>query len=87
MVAGECATWVDPRVCGGARPASFCNRSIAGRSPRVRGSLEAQLALDVFYRSIPACAGEPYERLASLPTPWVDPRVCGGANATWHEAI
>ena len=72
---------VDPRVCGGAIGRRVWPRAWAGRSPRVRGSLER---IDVPLRevgSIPACAGEPNRARDAPARARVDPRVCGGAPA------
>ena len=69
---------VYPRVCGGTHPAHHPASDGHGLSPRVRGN-PAGMGFDaVPARSIPACAGEPYEpdndQMANL----VYPRVCGG---------
>ena len=69
---------VYPRVCGGTLPGLNANRLEEGLSPRVRGN-PFDTSLDLgYYRSIPACAGEPDLsdcRIQPLP---VYPRVCGG---------
>ena len=49
-----------------------------GLSPRVRGNLEPPLATGGGYRSIPACAGEPFGYCTEAGAQWVYPRVCGG---------
>ena len=51
-----------------------------GPSPRVRGSLGPQRALEERRGSIPACAGEPRPGARGRGTPRVHPRVCGGAR-------
>ena len=71
---------VDPRVCGGAASACSPARAPAGRSPRVRGSLEAANDELLLRGSIPACAGEPERAPQEQRTKRVDPRVCGGAD-------
>ena len=72
---------VYPRVCGGTGIISYCMTWNRGLSPRVRGNPRIFSAALRFWRSIPACAGEP------RPTWWaarpikVYPRVCGGTDA------
>ena len=70
---------VYPRVCGGAdfiRSVSFSSK---GLSPRVRGSQVHPEHNPTSDGSIPACAGEPYQRRAVRVVRRVYPRVCGGA--------
>ena len=55
----HCWTPVYPRVCGGTDNSSVRVTGCHGLSPRVRGNLHQCRALHSFYRSIPACAGEP----------------------------
>ncbi len=70
---------VDPRVCGGA-PSWPASPSLnAGRSPRLRGSHDADDPEARDGGSIPASAGEPQLRRALCRAAGVDPRVCGGA--------
>ena len=69
---------VYPRVCGGTKGVSMMLAHENGLSPRVRGNL-LEPTLSVFQRrSIPACAGEPYEGAPFLAGRRVYPRVCGG---------
>ena len=75
-----CRCEVYPRVCGGtllpvARPAQP-----PGLSPRVRGNPGRRGSLSDGWRSIPACAGEPYLPAAHLRGLRVYPRVCGGTS-------
>ena len=49
-----------------------------GLSPRVRGNRPRRSRRRVLSRSIPACAGEPFQRNAVLRGQRVYPRVCGG---------
>jgi hypothetical protein len=60
---------VDPRVCGGALGEQLFGGAEAGRSPRVRGSRQAQGCGASGYRSIPAYAGEPTQGSRSIPEP------------------
>ena len=69
---------VYPRVCGGTVPIARKNMQAVGLSPRVRGNLLFGPAHVVFFRSIPACAGEPIEWQIILGLELVYPRVCGG---------
>ena len=73
------ATWVYPRVCGGATRTRLVGWPGPGLSPRVRGSLLTPVEASSSLRSIPACAGEPMRLFGSLGGAWVYPRVCGGA--------
>ncbi len=75
-------TRVDPRVRGGARRTTIPYRSVMGRSPRARGSLDHSGVGVPGAGSIPACAGEPALRFTRLGEPRVDPRVRGGARRT-----
>ena len=72
---------VYPRVCGGTLSARRAAVQAAGLSPRVRGNLVSVKALPVLRRSIPACAGEPFEAGALARVQGVYPRVCGGTAA------
>ncbi len=56
-------------------------RHIGGLSPRVRGNRRPHRASINQRRSIPACAGEPYQSQAPAQWSRVYPRVCGGT--TW----
>ena len=70
---------VYPRVCGGARYRAYLARTPSGLSPRVRGSLFLNRKRFAQARSIPACAGEPQNRVCACRLMSVYPRVCGGA--------
>ncbi len=70
---------VDPRGCGGALTTATPSTVHAGRSPRMRGSLNPQRAHLVQVGSIPADAGEPSSLSATGNVSRVDPRGCGGA--------
>ena len=52
---------VYPRVCGGAGSESAFDSAGSGLSPRVRGSQNGRRVSKQQLRSIPACAGEPWE--------------------------
>ena len=69
---------VYPRVCGGTYQAMRLVRSTIGLSPRVRGNHAACLLVHAKLRSIPACAGEPWQGRYFRRVRWVYPRVCGG---------
>ena len=71
---------VYPRVCGGAKPVASVSAHALGLSPRVRGSLTANLYADYDVGSIPACAGEPLLGALGGLGLRVYPRVCGGAR-------
>ena len=81
------ASRVYPRVCGGTGcpPDSGINR--LGLSPRVRGNLSGTSLGRSSRGSIPACAGEPSLQPASLCSPGVYPRVCGGTSATFSRTF
>ena len=53
-----------------------------GLSPRVRGNLQVRKVNDVYFGSIPACAGEPCRGLGMVRVDQVYPRVCGGTYGT-----
>ena len=72
---------VDPRGCGGASLFVSLPATVAGRSPRVRGSLSGGPAGRPGSGSIPAGAGEPRPHRCAPPGRRVDPRGCGGAAA------
>ena len=74
--------WVYPRVCGGTRPRRRPSSHASGLSPRVRGNLLVWLLLRRSCRSIPACAGEPLDRLSRSMRDLVYPRVCGGTDGS-----
>ena len=72
---------VYPRVCGGTDGLAGVVAAPHGLSPRVRGNLGRLIRRSVGLRSIPACAGEPYDAAGPSSSPWVYPRVCGGTRA------
>ena len=86
--AGNCARCgeVYPRVCGGTRCCARPRGSSDGLSPRVRGNPSAALRTIVWWRSIPACAGEPARFENQDVVPKVYPRVCGGTLRRRSEA-
>ena len=71
---------VYPRVCGGTIPAAMIIESIDGLSPRVRGNQRLPRPQLLSDRSIPACAGEPRQRVIRRLRHAVYPRVCGGTE-------
>ena len=83
---GSVGSRVYPRVCGGTWVQSRPCPPWGGLSPRVRGN-RAILTLGLhLIRSIPACAGEPSQRLLDYPTARVYPRVCGGTSSVGEYA-
>ena len=78
---------VYPRVCGGAAAAPSGGSTLAGLSPRVRGSPGRIPVRDFLPRSIPACAGEPQAARWVEAAAQVYPRVCGGAQRVPHLAV
>ena len=54
---------VYPRVCGGTTVPFVTPSKAVGLSPRVRGNPTNSVGDSLYSRSIPACAGEPLERL------------------------
>ena len=71
---------VYPRGCGEATRCPRCGRWLAGLSPRVRGSLLANVPCVRSSRgSIPAGAGKPPKPGAKSPLVTVYPRGCGEA--------
>ena len=68
---------VHPRVCGEQPPRRLKNASSAGSSPRVRGTVGAEIGQVARCRFIPACAGN---STLGCEVHWatpVHPRVCG----------
>ena len=74
--------WVYPRVCGGTQVVAWLEDQLLGLSPRVRGNPTAHCMPLSFFRSIPACAGEPPAPAPARPARRVYPRVCGGTAIT-----
>ena len=71
---------VYPRVCGGTRPIPNISAGFYGLSPRVRGNRGSDWGTPSFFRSIPACAGEPGATCGRRWPRRVYPRVCGGTR-------
>ena len=69
---------VYPRVCGGTGEGEVGDDARGGLSPRVRGNRGCRPPFLRAYRSIPACAGEPYPLSRRKLYQPVYPRVCGG---------
>ena len=65
-------------MCGGTGLREAGEHGGAGLSPRVRGNPQARWRDLEVHRSIPACAGEPYQRQRLTGFQRVYPRVCGG---------
>ena len=65
-------------MCGGTLPLIQRGYSSLGLSPRVRGNLGYRDRAVGVFRSIPACAGEPYDSRPVVGLGMVYPRVCGG---------
>ena len=68
---------VHPRVCGERLRIQRRNSLAYGSSPRVRGTLEADMMQPIGMRFIPACAGNAWIIAASHTPASVHPRVCG----------
>ena len=80
---GQSSTYshpVYPRVCGGTPLRVLQGRNVRGLSPRVRGNRTIVSPRAERLRSIPACAGEPWESERRMPMCRVYPRVCGGTR-------
>ena len=71
---------VYPRVCGGTRCTGYLLSISLGLSPRVRGNPRILRQRPAYFRSIPACAGEPPLAAVAYQSPQVYPRVCGGTE-------
>ena len=69
---------VYPRVCGGTPRGHKDSCACPGLSPRVRGNPLTFCQAHGSHRSIPACAGEPYNYNRGRAAGQVYPRVCGG---------
>ena len=65
-------------MCGGTRLCQVMLWLSQGLSPRVRGNRPDQRHAGVGGRSIPACAGEPWQPYTAILVSKVYPRVCGG---------
>ena len=74
-------TRVYPRVCGGTSRRARLSRRLMGLSPRVRGNPGVCADCRTAGGSIPACAGEPLQAVASPARSTVYPRVCGGTGS------
>ncbi len=81
-----CDHRVDPRACGAAYGVGSRERHSAGRSPRMRGSLDRRSERVSPDGSIPAHAGQPEGQTIGSRLSRVDPRACGAALATAHAA-
>ena len=68
-------------MCGGSQAANDPTIRERGLSPRVRGKLCIAAGGRFGSRSIPACAGEAYQRTMHIGARPVYPRVCGGSAA------
>ena len=77
-----CSCRVYPRVCGGTGVIGSLYVAALGLSPRVRGNPPQTGSRVTSRGSIPACAGEPWQRSGDRHQYWVYPRVCGGTAAT-----
>ena len=67
-------------MCGGTAPTQEKQTMRSGLSPRVRGNRSAGDAAHEWWRSIPACAGEPVRGSVLKYAGAVYPRVCGGTQ-------
>ena len=71
---------VYPRACGGTVEESGQVGIDLGLSPRLRGNLERRISYGMEQRSIPAPAGEPWQRGRPGDHGRVYPRACGGTG-------
>ena len=69
-----------PRVCGGTDVQRAAAQVSEGLSPRVRGNPVLLLLGCYVWRTIPACAGEPWGHFYTHGRLGDYPRVCGGTN-------
>ena len=76
---------VYPRVCGGTCAGAYRVCGCDGLSPRVRGNPRSAVAVSIYHRSIPACAGEPHGSALASTCSGVYPRVCGGTIPGFHH--
>ena len=76
------SAWVDPRASGEASCNGLQHYSMAGRSPRERGSRDCLRNRAMSSGSIPARAGKPAQSFSHVGSPWVDPRASGEAAPT-----
>ena len=74
--------WVYPRVCGGTVNSYLKDLASYGLSPRVRGNPTPSYHGALAQRSIPACAGEPWDTATTNQAFRVYPRVCGGTSSS-----
>ncbi len=75
---------VHPRVCGEHLQEAKNLWSMAGSSPRVRGTHETITGMSKYARFIPACAGNTQQRRTAHRHAAVHPRVCGEHRRQHH---
>ena len=76
---------VHPRVCGEHGPEHPVVHVVAGSSPRVRGTYLRQCLGNLYFRFIPACAGNIYRRREAASFNTVHPRVCGEHDSIFEQ--
>ena len=76
---------VHPRACGERPYTKLCANSIAGSSPRVRGTHTVAARASSMGRFIPARAGNATSGTRSAGTLPVHPRACGERNTQIHK--
>ena len=86
-VSPQTAKSVYPRACGGTTGRAIPARYRCGLSPRLRGNLPWKAGVAPDHRSIPAPAGEPYNRREPRTRNPVYPRACGGTAATLCKTV
>ena len=69
--------WDHPRVCGEHANEIGASQSVAGSSPRMRGTLDETCAIELRYGIIPAYAGNTVHRNKGYIQNRDHPRVCG----------
>ena len=77
--------WVYPRVCGATVDEGHYQHAVKVLSPRVRGNLIAGVLEGSYFRSIPACAGQPRMKGDIGKLLAVYPRVCGATVLVWRS--
>ena len=77
---------VHPRVCGELTLKTAKSAFVAGSSPRVRGTLAKDLAVQLRRRFIPACAGNSSSVWGRCCVRPVHPRVCGELQSASHTS-
>ena len=81
------ATRDHPRVCGEQRSRTATSVLWLGSSPRVRGTEDYIVAIELHNGIIPACAGNSGNRQDKNEKFWDHPRVCGEQSSSMSYII